>query len=116
MFVLCIFPLLAIAYPILLQLTQASPLAQQPYPPYNYGIGRSTFRKRQASDIFITSGVHTGTGPNGSPPLRLEIRDLERDPVAWTLYILGLDFLQYTDQSEMLSWYQIAGKMVPFRF
>lgn len=84
-------------------------LAHSTYPSYDYGIDRSTIVKRQSSSTYATTGVHTGTGPNGSTPLRLEIRDLEKDPITWTLYILGLDMLQFTPQTQMLSWYQIAG-------
>ncbi|KAF8860872.1 Di-copper centre-containing protein [Acephala macrosclerotiorum] len=82
---------------------------EQTYPSYDYGIDRSTIFKRQTSNFYAITGVHTGSGPNGSTPLRLEIRDLERDSTTWTLYILGLDMLQYAPQTEMLSWYQIAG-------
>jgi hypothetical protein len=53
------------------------------------------------------------TGPNGTSngtvPLRQEIRVLQNDSTLWTLYILALDMLQYTNQTDMLSWYQIGG-------
>ena len=65
--------------------------------------------KRQASTSYAITGIHTGTDPDGSLPIRHEIRALEQDSTTWTLYILGLDMLQYTNQTEMLSWYQIAG-------
>ncbi|CAK7220176.1 hypothetical protein SBRCBS47491_004101 [Sporothrix bragantina] len=42
-------------------------------------------------------------------PPRQEIRQMEKDTDLWTLYILGLNMMQYTDQSELLSYYQIAG-------
>ncbi|PMD13322.1 Di-copper centre-containing protein [Hyaloscypha hepaticicola] len=76
---------------------------------YNYGdsIDRNTITKRQQpSSPFVVTGVQTSRGPT---PLRLEVRQLEQDPTLWTLYILGLDMLQYTNQTEMLSWYQITG-------
>jgi len=78
---------------------------------YDYGgIDRRTILKRQTpSSPYVVTGVHSGAGPNGSTPLRLEIRELEQDSTIWTLYILGLDMLQYTNQTEMLSWYQITG-------
>ncbi|KAL5320201.1 hypothetical protein ACEPPN_011002 [Leptodophora sp. 'Broadleaf-Isolate-01'] len=84
----------------------APPSSQQPYPSYDYGADPPRLPRRQNSEY---TGVHTGSGVNGSPPLRIEIRDLQKDPIAWNLYILGLDMLQYTPQSDMLSWYQIAG-------
>ncbi|CZR68874.1 related to tyrosinase precursor (monophenol monooxygenase) [Phialocephala subalpina] len=92
------------------QATSASPAgSEQRYPSYDYDIDRSAILKRQTSNFYAITGVHTGSGPNGSIPLQLEIRDLQKDPTTWTLYILGLDMLQYTPQTEMLSWYQIAG-------
>ncbi|CAK7275259.1 hypothetical protein SEPCBS119000_006603 [Sporothrix epigloea] len=42
-------------------------------------------------------------------PPRQEIRRMENDTDLWTLYILGLNMMQYTDQSNLLSYYQIAG-------
>lgn len=94
----------------LLLATTALPSTPQPsFLPYDYGVNRSAIIKRQTSNHYAVTGIHTGSGPNGSTPLRIEIRDLEKDRIAWTLYILGLDMLQYTPQTEMLSWYQIAG-------
>ncbi|TVY83497.1 Tyrosinase [Lachnellula suecica] len=51
----------------------------------------------------------TGANASGSVPLRQEVRDLQKDSTMWTLYILALDMFQYTNQSEQLSWYQVAG-------
>jgi tyrosinase len=82
---------------------------------YNYGIDRNTLLKRQSSSFYAVTGIHAGSGPDGSVPLRQEIRQLEKDNFTWTLYILGLDMLQYTDQTQMLSWYQIAG-ILTFHF
>ncbi|KAL2060390.1 hypothetical protein VTL71DRAFT_9785 [Oculimacula yallundae] len=94
------------------------PSSPQPYPSYDYGADPPRLPKRQNTEFFPITGVHTGTGANGSLPLRIEVRDLQKDPVSWTLYILGLDMLQYTPQSDTLSWYQIAGihgrPFVPF--
>jgi tyrosinase len=59
--------------------------------------------------VFTITGVLDGRGPDGSVPLRLEIRDLQRYPDLWNLYILGLDRLQSIDQSELLSYYQLSG-------
>ncbi|KAM3065503.1 hypothetical protein ACMFMF_010988 [Clarireedia jacksonii] len=47
---------------------------------------------------------------DGSVPLRLEIRDLQRNhPDQWTLYILGLQAFQQLDEKSDLSYYGIAG-------
>ncbi|KAI9767433.1 MAG: hypothetical protein M1840_005662 [Geoglossum simile] len=58
---------------------------------------------------FAITGVQSGRGPNGSVPLRLEIRELQRNPDLWNLYILGLERLQSVDQKELLSYYQLSG-------
>ncbi|KAG9248530.1 hypothetical protein BJ878DRAFT_476387 [Calycina marina] len=78
---------------------------------YDYGNQIDTSSnvfKRQATAFHPTTGVHTGTDANGYGT-RKEIRDLEKDTTTWTLYLLGLDVLQSRDQSDVLSWYQIAG-------
>lgn len=56
---------------------------------------------------FVVSGL--GGHRNGTMPPRQEIRRMENDTDLWTLYILGLNMMQYTDQSNFLSYYQIAG-------
>jgi hypothetical protein len=76
---------------------------------YDYGIDKRTLIKRSTEHI-VTTGIHVGQGPGGSLPQRLEVRDLEQDKMMWTLYILGLDMLQWTPQSDKLSWYQIMGQ------
>jgi tyrosinase len=101
---------LAISCTLFLRLTCAIPLnPNQKHSSYNYGVDRNTILKRQSPNFYAINGIQSGSGPNGSLPLRLEIRELEQEPTMWTLYILGLDMLQYTNQTEMLSWYQIAG-------
>lgn len=95
--------LLALVVALLSQSTAALPTS------YDYGIDKSRILKRQTSNFYAITGIHTGSGPDGSAPIRQEIRKLQQDNTTWTLYILGLDMLQYTNQTEMLSWYQIAG-------
>jgi hypothetical protein len=96
---------LAASFALLHSVYPLSTSSQQTFSSYDYGIDRSNIVKRQSSTPYATTGVST----NGSTPLRLEVRDLEQDPTTWTLYLLGLDMLQYTNQTEMLSWYQITG-------
>lgn len=83
-------------------------------PSYDYGIATSQLVKRQNAQLYspsgIVTGVLTGTDPSGSAPLRPDILDLEQNSDLWSLYILGLDLMQYTDQSQLFSWYQLAGK------
>jgi tyrosinase len=52
----------------------------------------------------IVTGV---TG--GSPVARQEIRTMLQDQDLFTLYVLGLERFQGVDESDPLSWYQIAG-------
>jgi hypothetical protein len=73
------------------------------YSSYDYGSQKRPVSKRQSS-IIQTTGVK-----NNGVQSRQEIRQLEQNTMLWTLYILGLDMLQYTDQNDELSWYQIAG-------
>jgi hypothetical protein len=97
---------LAASFTLLWHSVYALPTSsQQIFSSYDYGIDRSTIIKRQSSTPYATTGIPT----NGSTPLRLEVRELEQDPTTWTLYILGLDLLQYQNQTQMLSWYQITG-------
>lgn len=87
---------------------------------YNYGISTAEIVRRQSAGIFSTTatvtGIHTGKGPNDSVPLRPNILDMQQDSDLWTLYILALDMMQYTDQSQLFSWYQVAGEreIIPF--
>ncbi|KAF2747125.1 Di-copper centre-containing protein [Sporormia fimetaria CBS 119925] len=43
------------------------------------------------------------------PHPRLEIRELEKNPEQWNVYLLGLARLQSKDQNDKLSYYQLAG-------
>ena len=79
---------------------------------YNYGDIKLRVReKRQSDDTpYIVTGVQTNLPTNGSMPIRLEVRQLQQNTAQWNLFLLALDKLQYTDQSELLSWYEVAGK------
>lgn len=76
---------------------------------YNYGfnVTGELKAKRAPSDALVTTGMPLRS--NGSVPVRYEIRDLQKDTDKWTLYILALDLMQYTDQSVVTSWFSIAG-------
>lgn len=76
---------------------------------YDYGldITKSLKEKRQSDGYIVTTGMPLNQ--NGSVPVRHEIRDLQQDPDRWVLYILALDMMQYTDQSDESSWYSITG-------
>jgi tyrosinase len=45
----------------------------------------------------------------GSVPIRLEIRDLQKNTDQWNLYLLGLTAFKNVDETSDLSYYGIAG-------
>ncbi|EHK97206.1 putative Tyrosinase [Glarea lozoyensis 74030] len=51
---------------------------------YEYGVSKERFIKRSTEHV-VTTGIHVGKGPDGSLPQRLEIRELEKDKLMWTL-------------------------------
>lgn len=69
---------------------------------------KTSHDRRQAGGYFAIQGVHGGRGSDGSVPLRLEIRQLIQNTDQFNLYILALYRFQNTDQSDPLSFYQIA--------
>ena len=99
--------LLAVVGILIFQLSQAQS--------YDYGTARSKILKRQSPAPLVVTGVQTGAGPSGSAPLRYEVRDLQKDDTTWTLYILGLDVMQNIPQTDLHSWYQIAGISAAWR-
>jgi tyrosinase len=88
--------------------TNTSSIPDSLHQRYDYGIDKHSLIKR-STEHTVTIGIHVGNGPGESLPQRLEVRELEKDKLMWTLYILGLDMLQWTPQSDKLSWYQIMG-------
>jgi hypothetical protein len=54
----------------------------------------------------VSAGVNNVTGER---PFRQEINVFAVSGAAWDLYILSLRQLQQTDQSDPLSYFQIAG-------
>lgn len=75
---------------------------------YDYGVDIGALLKRDVSKM-PTTGVRYN-GSSASIPVRQEIRDLEKNGDLWQLYILAQSMMQTMDQSEMRSWYQIAGQ------
>lgn len=86
-----------------------SVLAQ--YGAYDYGFDAARLIKRQ---LASQEPVPVVTGAEGGETIRprQEIRQLEQDKELWTLYILGLSLMQFTDQSSPVSWYGITGTNV----
>ena len=86
----------------------AQALAFVQYPPYNYGFDVKTRVKRQLgrhSDLVVQDKIAGG----GDVVVRQEIRQMEQDTDLWTLYILALSMMQFTDQESPTSYYGLAG-------
>ena len=105
---------LALLLPLIC-LTQTLVLAQ--YPAYNYGFDVKTRIKRSQLDrraaLVVKDKAATATaavaGDVVEVLVRPEIRQLEQDTDLWTLYILGLSMMQFTDQASPTSYYGLAG-------
>jgi hypothetical protein len=74
---------------------------------YDYGFDAiRQYEKRQIHQPPVVSGCPR---INGSLGYRREIREIEVDSDLWNLFMLGLNWMQYMDQQDSYSWYQIAG-------
>ncbi|KAI0176329.1 Di-copper centre-containing protein [Hypoxylon sp. FL1284] len=74
---------------------------------YDYGFNVDLrLRKRDPSQSHVVTGLPR---VKGEAPVRPDIRDLQADKDKWNLYILALNWMQYTDQDSPFSWYQITG-------
>jgi len=93
----------SLAIASLLLLTTASPLlsyeVDEPLGPLPQNIQR-----RQDAFTIVTGITEFGIQP------RLEIRELEQYTDQWNIYLLGLVRFHQSDQTDKLSYYQIAGK------
>ena len=97
----CLRILLAILIAQCIALTLASPLLKHQV--YNAALPGTRLQRRQTQTI-VTTGITTfGIQP------RLEIRQLQQNADQWNIFLLGMKRFQETDQSEMNSYYQIAG-------
>ena len=59
---------------------------------------------------FQITGVQSGVDPSGARPTRLEINNLANAGPLFDLYMLALQAFQNVNQSDPLSYYQIAGQ------
>lgn len=76
---------------------------------YGFDVTRAYNAKRQlGANIVVTTGMPVGPGP---VPVRPDIRDLQKDSDKWSLYILALDMMQWTEQSQPTSWFSIGGTL-----
>ncbi|KAF9695044.1 hypothetical protein EKO04_006774 [Ascochyta lentis] len=64
-------------------------------------------RQNASTDFYPVLGV-AGLGLNTTSP-RLEIRELQRNPDLFNLYLLGLQRWQNTSQDDKFSYFQVAG-------
>ncbi|KAF4867553.1 Tyrosinase [Colletotrichum siamense] len=82
-----------------------------PYSPtYNYGFDAANLVKRQTTqDPIVVTKLPLA---NGTVPVRPEIRQMKQNPYKWNLFLLSMSMLQYTNQNDELSWYQIAGTFI----
>lgn len=92
-------------------------LSPPAFPRYEYSSHVSHIHSRQDGRQNQTLGYYPVTGvldrelKNGSLPVRREIREMEKNEDLWTLYLLGLDFMQATQQEDPASWYKIMGEL-----
>ena len=68
------------------------------------GSASEGLESRQTGQYYAITGVKVG----GVQP-RLEIRDLQKQPEQWNLFLLALARFQAADQNNRESFYQIAG-------
>ena len=81
------------------------------YYAYNYGFDVEKHIKRQAQpQQLVLRGI--SVSDSGELPIRQEIRDLQKNDNQWTLYLLGLSMMQFTNQSDPTSWYGITGSFM----
>ncbi|KAK0657626.1 hypothetical protein B0T16DRAFT_434124 [Cercophora newfieldiana] len=71
--------------------------------PYDYGFDIARHVVRRQSPLVVRGEAGRGV------VLRQEVRQLEQDADVWTLYLLGLNLMQSTDQSVPTSWYGLTG-------
>ena len=68
-----------------------------------------------ASATFVITGVHAGVNAvTGQRPFRQEFSTFQNTGPAFDLYIQALQQLAQTNQSAMLSYYAVAGKLRVF--
>lgn len=59
----------------------------------------------------VTGGVNSETGQR---PARLDMRDLQSAGPAFDLYVQALSQFQSDDQSDLVSYYEVAGMFLIF--
>ena len=72
-----------------------------------HGIEIANVNRRQGPGAYYII-----TGPVGGVHPRLEIRELQQNPIMWNLFLLAMREFQAMDQNEIDSYYQIAGNVL----
>ncbi|KAH6890579.1 hypothetical protein B0T10DRAFT_596680 [Thelonectria olida] len=77
---------------------------------YDYGtnINIKSLLKRDGDSSRIVVGKLPLT-PNGTLPVRLEIRQMKADTYKWDLFVLSMSMFQSASQDDPMSWYKVAG-------
>ena len=70
---------------------------------YGFDVARHLIKRQVGGRIVVR-----GLGGNNIQ-VRQEIRQLELDPELWSLYLLGVSLMQFSDQSSPTSWYGLTG-------
>jgi hypothetical protein len=60
--------------------------------------------------IIVTGAIGGNNVTTGARAFRREINDFVQSGPAWDLYVLSLQSMQNSSQSNPLSYYQIAGR------
>lgn len=81
----------------------ASPLLRHEVNNAATGPSGADLQRRQSETVIVTGIKTFGIQP------RLEIRQLQKNADQWNIFLLGMKRFQETDQSDMNSYYQIAG-------
>lgn len=64
------------------------------------------------AQTFPITGPQGGVNPNtGARPLRQDINVFQNSGPAWDLYIQALQYFIQTDSTQLLSYFQVAGRM-----
>ena len=63
-------------------------------------------------DSYAITGIAAGVQSSGQRPFRTEINQFATSGAAFDLYILSLQQMQQTDQSNTISFFQVAGQQL----
>jgi tyrosinase len=77
---------------------------------YLYALALSTTFLPRICQAYAITGVSAGVNPDtGERPFRLNLKDFQYSGPPFDLYIQALSRFQADDQSNLLSYYEVAG-------